>query len=148
MLDKQSNVSTTDRLLIRYEISLDGKVLEGGVDEGHHQYTMGAGQWPEQIEAKMLGLKQSEEIKLDFTAADKVFGDPDPERIVQMSQSDFASIPCPGELIEFELPDGQVIEGQVLSMFNDSIEVDFNHPYAGRDISIQICIESIICRSS
>lgn len=147
MSDNPRNVNTTDRLLIRYEISHAGLVLEGGMDDGNHSYTMGEGRWPEQIETKMLGLKQGEKVQLKFMAADKAFGAPNPERIVQMSRSDFTDEPDLGGLIEFELPDGQVIEGQVLSMFNDNIEVDFNHPYAGRDISMQICIESIVGRA-
>lgn len=138
------NVNVADHLLIRYEISHAGKVLEGGMEGGNHKYTMGEGQWPEQIETKMLGLKQGEKIQLNFDAADKVFGAPNPERIVQMKRSDFTKEPDLNGLIEFELPDGQLIEGQVLSMFDDSIEVDFNHPYAGRDISMQVYIESII----
>ena len=105
---------------------------------------MGAGQWPPQLELAMLGECAGAQLKIDLNASDNAFGAPDPERIVAMEAVDFEAAPEPGELIEFRLPDEQMLEGQVLAVFGDKIEVDFNHPYVGRDLTFEIHIHTIV----
>ncbi len=137
-------VGQEDRLLIAYTIRHQEQVLETNAPGEPVEYIMGEGQWPIQIELAMLGEKAGEQLVLHYKAGDDVFGRTDPERIVTMDAIDFKSEPDPGQLIEFNLENGEMIEGQILSVFADKIEVDFNHPYAGRDLNILIQIVSIL----
>ncbi len=143
MLNKKRLVGKQDNLLIRYQIECDGKVLEGDLNAAAQPYQMDAGLWPSQLERQMLGQALGSQLKIDIKADDDVFGKFDPERVMTMHQADFEPSPEVGELIEFSLPDGRQTEGQVLSVFDDNMEVDFNHPYVGRDLVVKIHIESI-----
>ena len=137
-------VTSESRLLISYGISNDGELLEANDLNEPLEYQMGQGLWPIQLELEMLNEIAGAELHVAVLAGDNYFGKIDPQRVMQLQQSDFSHTPCPGELIEFELPDGEKVEGQVLRALNDQIEVDFNHPYAGRDLDIRIQIESIL----
>ena len=136
-------VGAQDTLMICYQIEWNGRVLEGSLDGPAQSYQMGVGQWPAQLETAILGSQLGRELQVEINARDDVFGKFDPERVLRMHQTDFKQSPAVGELIEFTLPNGQQTEGQVLSVFNDNIEIDFNHPYIGRDLVVKIRIDTI-----
>ena len=137
------SVTSESRLLITYDISCGGEQLEASELDEAVEYQMGQGMWPIQLELEMLNEAVGTNLQVVVRAVDNVFGKLDPERVMQLQQNDFSQAPEPGELIEFELPDGETVEGQILSTFGDQVEVDFNHPYAGRDLNIRIRIEAI-----
>jgi FKBP-type peptidyl-prolyl cis-trans isomerase SlpA len=97
-----------------------------------------------QLELAMRGEKVGAQLDINLEAVDNAFGAADAGRVVTMDTIDFKTEPQPGELIEFKLENGETLEGQILSVFADKIEVDFNHPYAGRDLNIKIQIVSIL----
>lgn len=137
-------VGTDDRVMISYEVRCHGQVLEASESGEYVEYQMGAGHWPVQLELTLLGEAVGQQLEIELKAGDYAFGKPDPERIIQMDRIDFDDEPEAGELIEFTLDNGDIVEGQVLSVLADKIEVDFNHPYAGRDLSFSIHIGSIL----
>jgi FKBP-type peptidyl-prolyl cis-trans isomerase 2 len=137
-------IANDGSLRINYTISHHDKVLEASAQGEPVKYQMGTGQWPVQLELAMLGEKVGAQLDIKLLAADEAFGCVDPERVVTMDAIDFKAEPQPGELIEFNLENGECLEGQILSVFADKIEVDFNHPYAGRDLNIKIQIVSIL----
>lgn len=137
-------VDADDTLLLTYSISSADSVLEGNIAAAPIEYKMGTGLWPMLIEFAMHNEHTGAELNINIKASEHVFGTPDLERVLQLDLIDFDQNPDIGELVEFELPDGKIIEGQVLSQLNDKLEVDFNHPYVGRDLKIYIKIESIL----
>lgn len=147
MPESEKRVGSGDRLRIVYSIRHQQRVLEASDAGESVVYSMGQGQWPQALEAAMLEAREGDRLQLHFDAADNLFGRPDPDRIVEMEQGDFAVEPNPGELIEFELSNGERIEGQVLLVIGDTIQVDFNHPYAGRELDVEIEIISILERN-
>lgn len=137
-------VTAEDRLLISYDISCAGEQLEASDLGQTVEYHMGQGLWPIQLELEMLNETVGANLLIAIRAVDDVFGKIDPERMITLQLADFRHTPVSGELIEFELPDGETVEGQVLRLLGDQVEVDFNHPYAGRDLDFKIRIESIM----
>jgi len=144
MPKQNQRISNDDGLMISYTIKHQEQVLESVAAQEAIGYQMGTGQWPIQLELAMLGEQAGARLRIEVRSADNVFGSADPDRIVTMDRVDFASPPQPGELVEFALVDEQGLEGQVLSVFGDKIEVDFNHPYVGRDLIFDIHIHSIV----
>ncbi len=143
-MSKYKTVGANDTLLLEYEFSHAGERLEANPDARPVEYEMGEGHWPIPIELLMMDEPAGAKLKTHLAAKDEVFGALDSERIVQMDVADFQSTPDLGALINFNLPDGGEVEGQVLNILGDTIEVDFNHPYAGRDIDVSIHIHSIL----
>ncbi len=137
-------VGREDRLLVSYAVWHQDQKLESCAPQEPVEYQMGAGQWPPQLELAMLGEGAGAQLNIHLKASDNAFGAPDPERIVSMQAVDFENEPEPGDLIEFRLADGELLEGQVMVVFGDTIEVDFNHPYVGRDLTFEIHIHTIV----
>lgn len=137
-------VEGKDLLLIAYQVQHESIVLESSEPEDSVEYQMGAGHWPAQLELALMGATVGERLNITLNAADNAFGQVDSERVIHLDVVDFVNVPEPGELIEFNLENNEAIEGQVLSVFGDKIEVDFNHPYAGRDLIFTIHIKSIL----
>lgn len=115
MSDKPKYVGSDDRLMITYKVYHQGKLLEESGALGAEVYQMGEGHWPIQIELAMLGEAVGACLHINLSAVEKVFGEANPERIIQMDSTDFESEPEPGELIVFKLQNGEEIEGQVAS---------------------------------
>jgi len=136
-------VNSEDSLLITYTIRHQNQVLEQISGNEPVDYQMGVGQWPVQLELAMLGEAEGECLDISLRASENAFGAAEPDRIISMDIVDFDKEPEPGELIEFTLENGDSVEGQVLSVFANNVEVDFNHPYAGRDLEFEIHIKSI-----
>jgi FKBP-type peptidyl-prolyl cis-trans isomerase 2 len=137
-------VEEGDLLLIAYQIRHGSIVLESSEPEDSVEYQMGVGHWPLRLELALMGATVGERLNIALNAADNAFGRVDPERVIHLDVVDFVNVPEPGELIEFNLENNEAIEGQVLSVFGDKIEVDFNHPYVGRDLDFTIHIKSIL----
>lgn len=137
-------ISATDRILIRYEIRHQQQILEATEGDETIEYHMGEGHWPDQIESEILGKPVGATLEVNLLASDNAFGPIDPGRILTMQARDFAHVPEPGALVQFTLPDGEETEGQVLRVFGEQLEVDFNHPYAGRDLSFKIQINRVV----
>ncbi len=138
-----SEVAGNDRISIEYRILHRGRELESSKPGRVVDYQLGQGDWPDALEKALLGARAGECLSLHFEASDNLFGRPDPARIIDMDRRDFGREPGPGELIEFEVANGERVEGQVLLLYDDKIQVDFNHPYAGRELDIEIKIISI-----
>jgi len=51
--------------------------------------------------------------------------------------------PEAGQLIAFQLPDGEETAGLVLEVADGQVEVDFNHPLAGHEIRFSVEILSV-----
>ncbi len=73
------------------------------------------------------------------------FGLRDEDNISEMPTSDFPDDlpPEPGLAFSFETPEGEEIPGTVLSVKDDKVEVDFNHPLAGQELIFTVEILGI-----
>ena len=137
-------IGSRDRVGIEYRILHRGRELEASEPGQVVDHQLGQGDWPAALEQSLIGAGVGDQLSLHFAVSDALFGQPDPERIIDMDRQDFDREPEPGELIEFQIANGERVEGQVLLMVDDKIQVDFNHPYAGRELDIEIKIVSIL----
>ncbi len=134
-------VNQNSRVKLAYKVSLpDGRILEEVTDSEPEVLTLGEGAWPIKLELALFGEQTEAEVSVAVMAAEHAFGEVDPERIQQMPLTDFADEPEIGQLIEFNLPDGKILEGLVVEKDQTHADIDFNHPYAGRDILFDITI--------
>lgn len=135
-------------VFLMYEVWHQDQLLEANESSDILEYKLGSGVWPNLIEEKIAKAQAGEHLSINLLASDDAFGKPDPERVLQMQAQDFEYEPSPGDLITFDLPDGEQVEGQVLTIFNDQIEVDFNHPFVGRDLRFEIRVVDIKIKHS
>jgi FKBP-type peptidyl-prolyl cis-trans isomerase SlpA len=139
-------VQTTSRILWHYRLYLaDGHLVEASEDPDGDMLQLGQGEIHPNLEAALIGLPQGEKIRL-IIMADQAFGYPDADAIQTVPRTDFpANIALVvGNIIGFTLPSGQEIPGKILAIYPDTVQVDFNHPLAGHNLSFELEILDIL----
>lgn len=123
----------------------DGTVAESTVGEEPLRFTMGDGTLVHGLELALYGLRPGDTQRLELYPQQH-FGPRDPEKIHRLPRSQFGAgmAPEPGQIIGFTSQDGDEIPGAVLSVDEDSIEVDFNHPMAGHTVIFEVEILDVV----
>jgi FKBP-type peptidyl-prolyl cis-trans isomerase SlpA len=113
----------------------DGSVAESTFDDEPLTFTMGDGTLVHGLELALYGLRPGDTQRLALYP-EQAFGQYDPERIHRLPRAAFpADIELiPGNIIAFDTPEGDEIAGTLLSLDDRTVEVDLNHPLAGRRI--------------
>lgn len=123
----------------------DGSVAETTFDDEPLTFTMGDGTLVRGLELALYGLRPGDTQRLALYP-EQAFGLHDPERVHRMPRKDFpADIELtPGNIIAFDTQDGEEIAGTLLSLDEQTVEVDLNHPLAGRRIIFDVEIIDVI----
>ncbi len=97
--------------------------------------TMGDGTLLPGLELALYGLKTGEEQTLTLTP-EQAWGERNPDLIKKLPRSDFPSDTNfeAGQVLAFSLTDGEETTGTLLSVDNDQVLVDFNHPLSGHNV--------------
>jgi FKBP-type peptidyl-prolyl cis-trans isomerase SlpA len=110
---------------------------------------MGTGQFSPSLEEVMVGMTNGE--RKTFTLEPEVaFGLKNPDLIREVSLSTLRenSSPeeeyLPGDMIEFNAPNGAKYSGTLVSINEDSAMFDFNHPLAGKTVQFEVEIIGIL----
>lgn len=129
-------------VLMHYSIALtNGTEIESSFNDEPVEITMGNGDVTEGMELALYGLKEGDTQTLTLTE-EQGFGIRDEDNIHDMPLSDFPEDLQPevGLSYSFESPEDGEIPGTVLSIKDDTAEIDFNHPLAGQQIVFTVDI--------
>lgn len=123
----------------------DGTVAEETFSGAPHTFRMGDGSLVHGLELGLYGLKPGDTQRLVLDP-EQAYGLRDPQKVQRLPRERFADEiqPEPGLIIGFDTPDGEQIPGAVLSVSDDSVEVDFNHPLAGHAITFDVEIIDVV----
>ena len=140
----QINVASTVTLHLSLMLE-DGTVAESTFDDEPLTFTMGDGTLVHGLELGLYGLRPGDSQRLTLYP-EQAFGLRDPDKVHRLPRADFgADIELePGLIVGFETPEGEELPGAVLSLDADSVEVDFNHPLAGRNIIFEVEIIDVV----
>lgn len=122
----------------------DGSVAISTFGEEPVSLTMGDGTLQPGLELALYGLKSGDEQTINLLP-EQAYGLRDPTLIQFMPRTDFDAnfTPQAGQVIAFALPDGEEAPGIVISVEEGRVEVDFNHPLAGHEITFRAQILSV-----
>lgn len=123
----------------------DGTVAENTFDDEPVTFTMGDGSLLRGLELGLYGLQAGDTQRLELQPV-QAFGLRDPEMIHRLPRTSFPVdiAPEPGLIVGFETPEGEELPGAVLSVDDETVEVDFNHPLAGRVIIFDVEIVDVV----
>lgn len=101
--------------------------------------TMGDGTLQPGLELALYGLKTGDKQTLNLMP-EQAYGLRDTALIQSLPLSDFDGTftPQPGQIVAFTLPNGDEAPGAVLAIDHGLVEVDFNHPLAGHEITFKV----------
>jgi len=134
---RDARVRPGDPVVVRYELSVDGAVLETETVE----LTQGAGQLPPGADEALLGMKPGEEKTVELPP-EKAFGPRDEKRVEAMPLAqlgDLARGLKPGAKV-MGFRDGKPETARVLSIEGGKARLDFNPPLAGKTVVYRLSV--------
>jgi len=141
-------------LTLHYRIVLAGGVAAGSVFADTFAarpatLQLGAGQWAPGLERVLLGRATGERFSVDLTPQE-AYGERNPQLLQRVtrtmlaqhagSDSDFA----PGDLVEFQSPNGGHYAGVFKEWGEEWALIDFNHPLAGVPLRLDVAILGVL----
>jgi FKBP-type peptidyl-prolyl cis-trans isomerase 2 len=118
----------------------DGSVFDETFDREPLRFTIGGSQVIQGFEEAVVGMKPGDS-KTTELPVEKAFGPYLEERVVEVPKNKFARWdpePIVGERVPIPQPDGSPIDIIVTEVTESKVTVDFNHPLAGQDLTIDI----------
>jgi FKBP-type peptidyl-prolyl cis-trans isomerase SlpA len=127
----------------------DGTVAESTFDDEPLTLTMGDGSLAEGLELGLYGLRPGATQRLELYP-EQAFGLHDPGKVLQLPRADFAPelVLEPGSIIGFDTPGGEELSGTILAYDDVTVDVDFNHPLAGRVVIFDVEIIDVVLAES
>lgn len=139
-------VADNSRIAISFELALpDGQVVEQATEREPLEFVIGDGTLLPKLDELLVGLELGTKAKFTLPP-ESAFGKSDPENIQTMLCSDFpANLELSeGQVIGFQTPTGDEVPGTILSVNDQQVEIDFNHPLADATILFTAKIEKIL----
>jgi FKBP-type peptidyl-prolyl cis-trans isomerases 2 len=116
----------------------DGELLEQVTAENPLSFIYGYEMMPPDLESKLEGLKQGEPFKVNCKDA---YGEFHEEDIIELPRDIFvvngtfdSKLVKVGNMVPMMSTSGQRMNGIVLEITDNSVTMNFNHPYAGKNL--------------
>lgn len=130
-----------DRITLHFSVLLEtGEEVDTTRRGNPATFEFGDGQLLPGFERALLGMQAGDDAQLRIAAED-AFGTHKAENIQTLSRGQFSAdlVPEPGLIVSFAGPGGE-LPGVVRAVNQSTVEVDFNHPLAGRVIVFDVSI--------
>jgi FKBP-type peptidyl-prolyl cis-trans isomerase SlpA len=124
----------------------DGSTAESTKSSGKpSRLNIGDGSLSPAFEDQLIDLNEGDKHQFTLAAKD-AFGESNPDAVHYMDRSRFpADMELEeGVIVSFGGPGGSEIPGIIRDTAGDSITVDLNHPLAGRTITFELEVVSVI----
>lgn len=139
-----ARVHPGDAVVLRYELSADGAVVESDFGAEPVSVVQGAGQVPPGADEALLGMAPGEEKRLQLTP-EKAFGPRDPARVESTALSSLGKLAAglkPGRKI-LGFRDGKSETARVIEISGGKAVLDFNSPLAGKTVVYRVRVVSV-----
>jgi FKBP-type peptidyl-prolyl cis-trans isomerase SlyD len=133
-IEAQRVVSLTYDLYVKQEDGTEG-LVESATEEQPLTFLYGSGQMLPKFEENLSTLATNDPYEFRLTAED-AYGQYDDEAVASLPKEMFkgTDIPEIGSVLPLQDNNGNHFQGQVVSIAEDSVIVDLNHPMAGQEL--------------
>ena len=145
-----SEVKPGSHVTLHYRLALaDGADIVNTFTDKPATLLLGAGQLAPPLEEILLGLKVGHHSTFQLTP-DQAFGPRNPELVQWVSlatlreNSMIGEHFAPGDLVEFNAPNGGRYAGVLKEVGETAALFDFNHPLAGQALAFEVKIIGIL----
>ncbi len=131
---------------LHYRLTKDddkGALIEETYNAQPLVFLYGTGHMIPRFEAELAGLKAEDKFAFKIPAAE-AYGEQDDKAIIDLSVDIFkidgkidTNAVYEGAMVPMKNSEGHRIDGRVVSIGEDKIKMDFNHPLAGQDLFFQ-----------
>jgi len=135
-----------DKIALHYRLFSDegAEAINTFDDEEPVTLTLGSGEIEPNMESCLIDLEVGRRYVFKLEA-EQAFGPHLPEQIMELPLDAFPDEEFEvGSLIEFTLPEGDTLPGQIISKTATHATVDFNHPLSGCTVNFEVKIIEIL----
>jgi len=129
---------------IEYEVKEAGTTEVVDTNKGGQplEFIIGKGQIIPGLETALIGMSEGEAGDIMVKAAD-AYGDVNPEAMQTLPKDQFEGVDlAEGMTLYGQGEDGQTVQVTVKSFDDKEVNVDFNHPLAGKDLMFSVTVLS------
>lgn len=137
-------IENNQKVAVRYELKVDGNLVDSNVDGEPLEFAFGAGQIIPGLESRIQDMNAGESKDITVPAAEG-YGEYNEEAQQTLPKEQFQAI----ENLQIGMPlqaqgqNGQPLQVVVKDIQDDNVVLDLNHPLAGKDLNFSIAIDSI-----
>ncbi|ADZ89602.1 FKBP-type peptidyl-prolyl cis-trans isomerase [Marinomonas mediterranea] len=136
-------VTESSKVTLFFELSLeDGQVVDTNFGKTPASFEFGDGNLLPEFEAVLLGLKAGDSRSFNM-APEKAFGAHNPSNVQAISRDQFEMDLEQGMVVSFADANKNELPGVIAQINEKTVEVDFNHPLAGRTLTYKIEIVEV-----
>ena len=146
MLLYPGHVQPGSKVTLHFTIrATDGTVMESSVGGEPETFVMGDGTLLEGFELALVSLRAGDRQTLTLRP-DQAYGARDPDAVVVLPRGHFPADMAlePGAMVAFTTAEGHEVPGRVITLRDDAVEVDFNHPLAGQDVVLEVEVLEVV----
>ncbi|MBQ7195173.1 MAG: peptidylprolyl isomerase [Bacteroidales bacterium] len=143
------NIEKNKVVALTYELTVEGKVADKATEEAPLDYIHGNHMLLPKFEAELEGKKPGDEFAFTLTP-EEGYGVHDPKLRFDIPKSTFEvdgalreDLLVVGAVIPLLNSSGQVIQAQIMEVKEDAVNMDFNHPMAGKTLDFKGKIVSV-----
>jgi FKBP-type peptidyl-prolyl cis-trans isomerase SlpA len=146
-------IAPDSHVTLHYRLAavVDGAEREVVSTLGGHPATvqLGGGHLAGGLEARLVGLAEGDEATFEV-APEEAFGARNPELVQKVSRAAFDGNAeagddfSPGDVVEFNGPDGGRVAGVLKHRDDRHVLVDFNHPLAGLPLRFSVQVIGVL----
>ena len=132
--------------MLNFSLSLvEGECIDSNFDQPPVKYELGSGAMLPGFERQLLGMRAGQSKSIVVPAAD-AFGPRRQENLQRFKPAQFEPglELSEGLVLAFTDAAGAELPGVVSAIGTEHIEVDFNHPLAGKDIQFDVQIHALL----
>jgi FKBP-type peptidyl-prolyl cis-trans isomerase SlyD len=124
-----------------YTLTVDGQVVDSTEGDEPLQFLQGHQNIIPGLERELTGMRIGQSKTVTVPAVE-AYGEVDPDNIVDVPRSEFPSeIPLEtGIELEVKNADGEVLTATIAEVTTDSVQLDFNHPLAGKELTFNVTV--------
>lgn len=142
MSDQNSDQHRIDEgmeVTLHFTLSLeDGTTVDSTRDKQPATFQVGDGNLPPGFEYPLKGLAAGDTGRFEVTP-EHAFGQHNPQNIQLLKRDDFeGEVPDVGTVMSFADAAGGELPGVIKGIEGEQVQVDFNHPLAGRTLTFDV----------
>lgn len=130
------------KITLHFSILLtNSEIIDSTREKEPVSFKFGDGNMGPGFEKALIGMYKGEERKISIPFSNG-FGEWNADNVRQMDRKDLMEkieMLEPGVVVSFSSPEGEVF-GVLTRILKDKIEVDFNHPLAGKNLIFDVSI--------
>ena len=138
-----SLVTKNSRVTLHFELSLeDGAIVDSNFSKAPASFVYGDGSLLPAFEDALLGMQVNQEASFSMPP-EKAFGARNENNIQMIPRSQFAMDLEEGMVVSFADVGKNELPGVIAQIGEEQVQVDFNHPLAGRTLTFKAQIVAI-----